>query len=122
MKILSRLPERQYYLFLGQKKSWYVYQDIDCPIVKIHSRVKDPFNAEVCILFSVQNTNTDNSKYPYALILKVFPISKDNQDEQKATLVREKYKSKFSFHLGKTKVSKWFAFTLKNSFILDYYY
>lgn len=123
MKIISKLPERDKYSFLYQKKGWYIYQDIDCSIVRLYSRIKDPFDKDVCMLFSVQNGNADSSKYPCALIIKIFPLSEENKDIEKATLVRDCYKSKFSFRLGKGKVDKWYSFKSdKPNFVLDYFF
>ena len=123
MKIISKLPEKDKYLFLHQKNGWYIYQDIDCSIVRLHSRIEDPFNKDVCMLFSVQNGNADSSKYPYALIIKIFPLSEENKGVPKAALARDHYKSKFSFRLGEGKVDKWFSFKSdKPNFVLDYFF
>lgn len=121
MKIISKLPHQKHYTSLGRKGDWYIYQDNDCPKVKIYSSIPSPFNQSVCILFSVQNKKSDEAKFAYSLILKVFPISQENQAELQATLVRDHYKSEFSYFLGKVTIRKWFSF-FHNGFVTDYYY
>lgn len=103
MKIITKLPNRK--CFVPDKiTEWYIFKDVDCG-VKIYSKTPDPFSQEMCVLFSIQNKKSDNTLYPYALILKAFPVDDTNVNEKRENLCREKYKSQFPHILGATYLS-----------------
>lgn len=119
MKVITKLPNRK--CFVPEKISeWFVFKDIDCG-VKIYSRIPDPFSQEMCVLFSIQNKKSDNTLYPYALILKAFPLDETNSNEKHEALCREKYKAQFPHILGATSLSFHFPHTTNPNIWISYF-
>lgn len=120
MKIITRLPNRK--CFTPEKiTEWYIFKDVDCSL-KVYSKIPDPFaDNEVCVLFSVQNKKSDQTLYPYNLILKVFLVDDSNINEKRETLCREKYKSQFPHILGATSLSFHFPHITNPNLWISYF-
>ena len=120
MKIISRLPNRKCFIPEKITEDWWIFKDSDCQL-KIYSKVPDPFLEEVCILFSIQNKKSDQTLYPYNLILKVFPLDETNIDEKREILCREKYKSQFPHILKATSLSFHFPHITNPNLWISYF-
>lgn len=95
MKVIALLPDARFFQFVKQTDDWYIFEDRYTPMVKIYSPDKN-IRGRWCILISMQNSKSDKNKYPYSLVLKLFPIDDTNRHETEADIIRNVYKSKFA--------------------------
>lgn len=94
MKVIARLPEARYFKYIKQTDDWYIFEDECTPLVRIYSPTKD-IKGKWCVMLSLQFQKSDNNKYPYLMILKLFPVDQQNANEQPVDIVRNIFKSKF---------------------------
>lgn len=94
MKVIARLPEARYFKYIKQTDDWYIFEDEYTPLVRIYSPTKD-IKGKWCVMLSLQFQKSDNNKYPYLMILKLFPVDQQNANEQPVDIVRNIFKSKF---------------------------
>lgn len=121
MKVITSLPNRNCFVPENITSDWWIFKDVDCS-VKLYSKIPDPFAEEGCILFSLQNKKSDNTLYPYNLILKFFPLDESNKNEKREILCREKYKAQFPHILGQTSLSFHFPTANQNLWISYFTY
>jgi hypothetical protein len=101
MKVISFLPDQRDFVFVKQTDDWYIFHDRNTPLVKVYSPTKD-MTGKWCIVLSIQFNRTDNTKYPYAMTLKLFPVDKNNEQETQARITRSFFKGKFAHSLYPT--------------------
>ena len=93
MKFVSQLPPKENYVFLEKRKN-YIFVDKDTMALQISSPTDSPWEKQWKILPSIQMQKSDHSKWPYRLVLKLFPP--DGEGEL-VILEREEVKGVFAW-------------------------
>jgi hypothetical protein len=116
-KIIGSLPEREYFRQIEGSSKWpYVWEDELTPLLRICSKVPDPWNQEWEIYLSIQTNkrsrsrasnlrqlSRDASRYPARLDLQLSPIEEESRKSIcSACLVRETAGGKVAYSSGKT--------------------
>lgn len=103
MKLLTKLTSINSLELIKKTDRWFIYTDpeIKGNRFKIYARSAINTGDQYIVVLSPQYAKANND-YPYSLIIKLFPVTKENltSDLIVATLEREIYKSHFAFTYG----------------------
>lgn len=127
MKIICQLPDRKHYKSITPTDAWYRWEDRGNSKVRLMCKSIDPWQYdEVAVMFLLAMSKSDNSQYPAALHLKIYP--NPEKDIKKGKIVREYFKAAFphsqadgliffaAFPVGTdTKIPHWLGY----SFLCD---